>query len=67
MSERKIASELVSVEKPMPMLTTFDRDAEIAVKPHSKRSEAGRIPAALPDQRGGRLIELQSNRGRRRT
>ena len=35
--------KLVSVEKLMPMLTTFDRDVEITVKPQSKRGEAGRI------------------------
>jgi predicted XRE-type DNA-binding protein len=39
----------VSVEKLMRMLTAFDQDVEITVKPHRKRGEAGRItfiPAA---------------------
>jgi predicted XRE-type DNA-binding protein len=35
--------KLVSVEKLMRMLTAFDQDVEIAVKPHRKRGEAGRI------------------------
>jgi predicted XRE-type DNA-binding protein len=38
-----------SVEKLMRMLTTFEQDVEITVKPHRKRGEAGRItfiPAA---------------------
>jgi predicted XRE-type DNA-binding protein len=34
---------LVSVEKLMRMLTTFDQDVEITLKPHHKRGEAGRI------------------------
>ena len=34
---------LVSVEKLMRMLTAFDQDIEIRVKPHRKRGEAGRI------------------------
>jgi hypothetical protein len=35
------------VENLMPMVTTFDQDVEITLKPRSKRSEAGRItPAA---------------------
>ena len=34
---------LVSVEKLMRMLTAFDQDVEITVKPHRKRGEAGRI------------------------
>jgi predicted XRE-type DNA-binding protein len=41
--------KLVSVEKLMRMLTTFDQDVEITVKPHRKRGEGGRItfiPAA---------------------
>lgn len=41
--------KLVSVEKLMRMLTAFDQDVEITVKPHRKRGEAGRItfiPAA---------------------
>lgn len=41
--------KLVSVEKLMPMLTAFDQEVEITVKPHRKRGEAGRItfiPAA---------------------
>lgn len=40
---------LVSVEKLMRMLTAFDQDVEIRLKPHRKRGEAGRIlliPAA---------------------
>jgi predicted XRE-type DNA-binding protein len=40
---------LVSVEKLMLMLTAFDQDVEIAVRPHRKRGQAGRIvfvPAA---------------------
>ena len=40
---------LVSVEKLMRMLTAFDQDVEITLKPHRKRGEAGRIafiPAA---------------------
>ena len=40
---------LVSVEKLMRMLTAFDQDIEITVKPHRKRGETGRItfiPAA---------------------
>ncbi|MGY2811980.1 helix-turn-helix domain-containing protein [Bradyrhizobium sp. USDA 4506] len=35
--------KLVSVEKLLRMLTAFDQDVEIAVKPHRKRGEAGRI------------------------
>jgi predicted XRE-type DNA-binding protein len=41
--------KLVSVEKLVQMLTAFDQDVEITVKPHRKRSETGRItfiPAA---------------------
>jgi predicted XRE-type DNA-binding protein len=41
--------KLVSVEKLVRMLTAFDQDVEITVKPHRKRGEAGRItfiPAA---------------------
>ncbi len=34
---------LVSVEKLMRMLTAFDQDIEITVKPHRKRGETGRI------------------------
>jgi predicted XRE-type DNA-binding protein len=34
---------LVSVEKLMRMLTAFDQDVEIRLKPHRKRGEAGRI------------------------
>lgn len=34
---------LVSVEKLMRMLTAFDQDVEITIKPHRKRGEAGRI------------------------
>lgn len=40
---------LASVEKLMRMLTAFDQDVEIIIKPHRKRGEAGRItfiPAA---------------------
>jgi predicted XRE-type DNA-binding protein len=40
---------LVSVEKLMRMLTAFDQDVEITVKPRRRRGEAGRItfiPAA---------------------
>jgi predicted XRE-type DNA-binding protein len=33
----------VSVEKLMRMLTAFDQDVEITVRPHRKRGEAGRI------------------------
>jgi predicted XRE-type DNA-binding protein len=42
-------SRLVSVEKLLRMLTAFDQDVEITVKPHRKRGETGRItfiPAA---------------------
>lgn len=39
--------KLVSVEKLMRMLTAFDQDVEITVKPHRKRGEAGRI-ACIP-------------------
>ena len=35
--------KLVSVEKLMRMLTAFDHDVEITVKPHRRRGEAGRI------------------------
>ena len=35
--------KLVSVEKLMRMLTAFDQDVKITVKPHRKRGEAGRI------------------------
>nr|WP_271567350.1 XRE family transcriptional regulator [Bradyrhizobium sp. CCBAU 11386] len=35
--------KLVSVEKLRRMLTAFDQDVEITVKPHRKRGEAGRI------------------------
>ena len=35
--------KLVSVEKLMRMLTAFDQDVEITVKPHRKRGESGRI------------------------
>ena len=41
--------KLVSVEKLLRMLTAFDHDVEITVKPHRKRGETGRItfiPAA---------------------
>ena len=41
--------KLVSVEKLLRMLTAFDQDVEIKVKPHRKRGETGRItfiPAA---------------------
>jgi predicted XRE-type DNA-binding protein len=41
--------KLVSVEKLTRMLTAFDQDVEITVKPHRKRGETGRItfiPAA---------------------
>ena len=41
--------KLVSVEKLLRMLTAFDQDVEITVKPHRKRGAAGRItfiPAA---------------------
>src|SRR5437899_4264457 len=34
---------LVSVEKLMRMLTAFDQDVEITLKPHRKRGAAGRI------------------------
>jgi predicted XRE-type DNA-binding protein len=34
---------LVLVEKLMRMLTAFDQDVEISVKPHRKRGETGRI------------------------
>jgi hypothetical protein len=34
---------LVSVEKLMRMLTAFDQDVEITVRPHRKRGHAGRI------------------------
>jgi predicted XRE-type DNA-binding protein len=39
----------VSVEKLLRMLTAFDQDVEITVRPHRKRGTAGRItfiPAA---------------------
>jgi hypothetical protein len=36
-------SELVSVEKLTRTLTAFDQNVEIRVKPHGKRSEAGRV------------------------
>ena len=35
--------KLVSVEKLMLMLTAFDQDVEITIKPRRKRGEAGRI------------------------
>jgi predicted XRE-type DNA-binding protein len=41
--------KLASVEKLLRMLTAFDQDVEITVKPHRKRGETGRItfiPAA---------------------
>ena len=41
--------KLVSVEKLMRMLTAFDQDVEITLKPHRKRGQVGRItliPAA---------------------
>ena len=34
---------LASVEKLMRMLTAFDQDVEITLKPHRKRGETGRI------------------------
>jgi predicted XRE-type DNA-binding protein len=34
---------LVSVEKLMRMLTAFNQDVEITVRPHRKRGQAGRI------------------------
>jgi predicted XRE-type DNA-binding protein len=34
---------LVSVERLMRMLTAFDQDVEITVKPHRKRGQTGRI------------------------
>ena len=41
--------KLVSVEKLVRMLTAFNQDVEITVKPHREHGEAGRItfiPAA---------------------
>ena len=41
--------KLASVDKLMRMLTVFDQDVEITLKPHRKRGKAGRItfiPAA---------------------
>lgn len=35
--------KLVSVERLMRMLTAFDQDVEITVKPHRKRGESGRV------------------------
>ena len=35
--------KLVSVEKPILMLTTFDQDVEITVKPRSRRDKTGGI------------------------
>jgi len=35
--------KLASVEKLMLMLTAFDQDVEITIKPHRKRGESGRI------------------------
>jgi len=35
--------KLVSVERLMRMLTAFDQDVEITIKPRRKRGEAGRI------------------------
>jgi predicted XRE-type DNA-binding protein len=35
--------KLVSVEKLMRMLTAFDQDVEITLRPHRKRGESGRI------------------------
>jgi predicted XRE-type DNA-binding protein len=35
--------KVVSVERLMRMLTAFDQDVEITLKPHQKRGEAGRI------------------------
>ncbi|WP_369726391.1 MULTISPECIES: helix-turn-helix domain-containing protein [unclassified Bradyrhizobium] len=35
--------KLVSVEKLLRMLTSFDQDVETKVKPHRKRGEGGRI------------------------
>ncbi|WP_246667756.1 XRE family transcriptional regulator [Bradyrhizobium macuxiense] len=35
--------KLVSVEKLLRVITAFDQDVEITVKPYRKRSEAGRI------------------------
>ncbi|WP_426441140.1 helix-turn-helix domain-containing protein [Bradyrhizobium genosp. P] len=35
--------KLVSVEKLLRMLTAFDQDVEITLKPHRKRGEPGRI------------------------
>lgn len=50
MSARKsmLHFKLVSVEKPMPVLTTFDRGVAIALQPHSKRASPGSrlVPAA---------------------
>lgn len=44
MSARKIACiRTVSVEKPKPVLVTFDRGVEIAVQPHNNRGESRRI------------------------
>jgi predicted XRE-type DNA-binding protein len=40
--------KLVSVEKLMRMLTAFDHDVEITLKPHRKRGEAGRITFIRP-------------------
>jgi predicted XRE-type DNA-binding protein len=42
---------LVSVEKLMRMLTAFDQDVEITLKPHRKPGEAGRI-AFIPAANG---------------
>jgi predicted XRE-type DNA-binding protein len=39
--------KLASVEKLMRMLTAFDQDVEIRLKPHRKRGEAGRITLIL--------------------
>jgi predicted XRE-type DNA-binding protein len=35
--------KLASVEKLMLMLTAFDQDVEITIKPHRKRGQTGRI------------------------
>ena len=57
--------KLVSVEKLMQMLTAFDRDVEITVKPHRKRGETAGSRSFRP-KGTERAHDIQSDHGRNR-
>lgn len=56
--------KLVSVEKLMRMLTAFDHDVEIILKPHRKRGEGGRITFASAASPRPRPAQPRSSRRR---